>query len=104
MNVHSLSNPLTKPLKHRDFFLTPGIGRNSSGDFQTRKRPPAKGLSFKPRAALASLRGIRGFVHLGRYRRRHPLRLLDKLQDRQDCAEAHERVNRRFHDAPALFL
>jgi hypothetical protein len=67
--------------KDRDFGLarTPASSEPASG-------PAAKGLAPKSRAALAPLRGIRGFVRLGRYRCRHPLRLLDKLQDRQDCA------------------
>jgi hypothetical protein len=62
------------------------IGRNSSSEFPNPQRPPAKGLSFKPRAVLAPLGGIRDFVRLCRQRRRHPLWLLDKLQDRQDRA------------------
>ena len=47
---------------------------------------PGEGRSFKSRAVLAPLRRIGDFVPLGRQRRRHPLWLLDKLQDRQDCA------------------
>jgi hypothetical protein len=80
------------------------IGRNSSSEFQTRSGLVGKGLSFKPRVVLAPLRGIRDFVRLCRQRRRHPIWLLDKLQDRQDRAQTQERVNRRFHDVSALFL
>jgi hypothetical protein len=61
------------------------IGKNSSSEFQTRSGP-AKGLSFKPRAVLAPLGGIRDFVRLCRQRRRQPIWLFDKLQDRQDRA------------------
>ena len=67
-------------------------------------RPLAKALSFKPRAVLAPLGGIRDFVRLCRQRRWHPLWLLDKLPDRQDRTYTQERVNRRFHDASTLFL
>jgi len=80
------------------------IGRDSSREFKTRTGLAAKGLSFKLRAVLAPLRRIRDFVRLRRQRSRNPLGLLNKLQDRQDCAQTQERVNRRFHDTSALLL
>ena len=71
--------------KHWDFSLAPTAqDRSSSREFQTRSALPVKGLSLKPRAVLAPLRGIRDFVRLCRKRRRQPIWLLDKLQDRQD--------------------
>jgi hypothetical protein len=78
--------------------------KNSSSEFQTRSGLAAKGLPFKPRVVLAPLRSIRDFVRLCRPRPRQPTWLLNKLQNRQDCAQTQERVNRRFHDASALLL
>src|SRR5438105_15547316 len=104
MNVHSLSNPLTKPV------LTSGFSLAVTGHWEeylpralTPRGLPAEGPLFKSRAA-APLRGIRSFVRLCAERRRYALWLLNKLQDRQDCAQTQKRINRRFHDASAFLL
>jgi hypothetical protein len=86
MNVHSLSNPLTKPILPPEFLLRaqPEMTGMGSSEFQARRGPAP--TPIRQSALLAPLRRIRDFVRLCRQRRRQPLWLLDKLQDRQDCA------------------
>src|SRR5438874_4611671 len=105
MNVHSLSNLLTKPV------LTSGFSLAVTGhweEYPPRLPNPAPPIGWRPGVQIACcsapLRGIRNFVRLCAERRRHALWLLNKLQDRQDCAQTQKRINRRFHDASAFLL